>query len=251
MAVVDLSPVYLQCAMYAGFYSGDTAPTQYIGPINFTKIELAPITQEPDDLLSNIDGSIGEIISSVNRPTEAGTASLEFKSQPPDLLALTLGATVTTLTQSSGAVVDEAVTGVLDMWVPLANKYIDSTVTVTVTKAAVPVTGTKFEVDHVAGLYRALHADAAGSVLVSYTKAAAAGSTFAGGKAVSSYTKLYGRARNKVSDRVGTLTIHKANLTAAGPFDPVAGGFLTGALTGKLITPTGQSSPYLFDLRSS
>ena len=53
LAFFDHRPLYIECAM--GPLNGDT-PSQFLGPINITKPETTPITQEDDDLVSNIAG---------------------------------------------------------------------------------------------------------------------------------------------------------------------------------------------------
>lgn len=242
--------IYLECALSAAVYSGDTQPTELDGPMEFSKVEITPPVQENVEYLSNIQGYVGEAVASVPKATDPAKITLEFGSLTREFLAALLGSTVSTVTQTTGAVTDEAVTGVLDKWVRLANPYL-TTATISVTKSATPVDAAKYEVDRVAGLYRALHADAVGSVLVSYTKDNATIERHAAGKAVSTKVYLYGRALEKQSSKLGTIEIWRASLAADGPFDPVVGGFFKGTLTGTLETPSGKTSPWVFDLRTA
>jgi hypothetical protein len=55
---------------------------------------------------------------------------------------------------------------------------------------------------------------------------------------------LVGQALDMVTNKTGILEVHKASLAAGGAFDPVAGGYLSGALAGDLVTPTGYASPW-------
>ena len=79
---------YLNCAFKYGFWSGDTAPTQFYDPANFTKAEITNPVQEADVLPSNMEGSIGEALASVNKPTEAAKISLEADYMSPALMAV-------------------------------------------------------------------------------------------------------------------------------------------------------------------
>ena len=246
----DHRPMYVQCRLNYGLYTGDVAPTTYLGPVNITKLELNSIKQEQERLISNMEGSWGEALASVAKPTDPGTITMEFNSMPQELLSLVIGADVSALTQTNDAVPDEVITTVLDTWVPLANRFLDSaTPLVLETSPSTVIATTKYEVDYNAGLIRALHADAVGvGKLATYKKLAiTAGESYAAGKAKSAYIKLYGTAIEKITGNAGLLTIYKASVSPSSAYDWVKGGFATGSLTGDLITPTGFGSPYLFE----
>lgn len=244
----DHRPIYLQAAVKYGLWNGDTAPTQFYGPVNITKLETTPIKQENDRLISNIYGSSGESLASVPKPTEAAALSMEFSSMPKELLALVIGADTAALTQTTGTVTDEAVTLALNVWVPLANKFLDSaTPLVLETAPSTVVDAAKYQVDYVAGMVMAVHADAVGAKLATYVKLAlTASETYEAGKAKSAYLKLVGTAYEAVSGKHGLLIIHKASVSNSAAYDWVKGGYATGALAGDLLTPTGETSPYVF-----
>ncbi len=246
----DHRPMYVQCRLNYGLYTGDVAPTTYLGPVNITKLELNSIKQEQERLISNMEGSWGEALASVAKPTDPGTMVMEFNSMPQELLSLVIGADVSALTQTNDAVPDEVITTVLDTWVPLANRFLDpATPLVLETAPSTVIATTKYEVDYNAGLIRALHTDAVGEgKLATYKKLAiTAGESYAAGKAKSAYIKLYGTAIEKITGNAGLLTIYKASVSPSSAYDWVKGGFATGSLTGDLITPTGFGSPYLFE----
>lgn len=247
----DHRPMYVQCRLNYGLYTGDVAPTSFLGPVNITKLELNSIKQEQERLISNMEGSWGEALASVPKPTDPGTMTMEFNSMPTELLSLVIGADVTALTQTNDTVTDEVITTVLDTWVPLANKFLDSSVPLVLETDGTPdvaIATSKYEVDYNAGLIRALHSDAVGvGKVVTYKKLAiTAGESYAAGKAKSAYIMLYGTAIEKVTGNAGLLTVYKASVSPSSAYDWVKGGFATGALTGDLITPTGFGSPYLF-----
>jgi hypothetical protein len=248
----DHRPMYIQCRLNYGLYTGDVAPTSFLGPVNITKLELNSIKQEQERLISNMEGSWGEALASVAKPTDPGTMVMEFNSMPTELLSLVIGADVTALTQTADTITDEVVTTILDTWVPLANKFLDSATPLVLETDGTPdvaIATSKYEVDYNAGLIRAIHADAVGvGKLVTYKKLLiTAGETYAAGKAKSAYIMLYGTAIEKVTGNAGLLTIYKASVSPSSAYDWVKGGFAAGALTGDLITPTGFGSPYLFE----
>ena len=42
------------------------------------------------------------------------------------------------------------------------------------------------------------------------------------------------------------LVIHKVNLSGSSTFDPITGGRINGQFSGKMLTPTGETSPWTF-----
>ena len=179
--------IYLQCAFKFGLWSGDTAPTQFYDPVNFTKLEITGVTQETDDLISNMEGSWGEVLSSVNKPTDPAQLTAEANYMPPALFGLLIGADITELNQVTAAVVDEAITPAVGLWVPLANQWIETTGITAKTSGYVTVTSDHYQVDHVNGLFKALDATGATVAKISYTKSDRTGEIYKGGKAKSEY----------------------------------------------------------------
>jgi hypothetical protein len=247
MAVAVASrDIYLQCAFKFGLWSGDTAPTQFYDPVNFTKLEITGVTQETDDLISNMEGSWGEVLSSVNKPTDPASLTAEANYMPPALFGLLIGADITELSQSTSAVTDEAITPAVGLWVPLANQWIEATGISAKTAADAAVAAANYEVDLVNGLFKALNSTGATVAKLSYTKSTRTGEIYKGGKAKSEYVKLVGSATEKVSQKRGRLVIHKVNLAGSSTFDPVTGGRINGQFSGKMLTPTGETSPWTF-----
>ncbi len=244
----DHRPFYVQCALNYGLWSGDVAPTQYQGPINISKLETTPIKQENDRLISNIYGSVGEALASMPKPTESAALNMEFSSMPKELLALVIGADQTALTQSAATITDEAITTALNVWVPLDYQFLDpATPLVLETAPSTVIADTKYVVDYTAGLIMATHADAVGDKLATYTTLAlAASETYKAGKAKSACVKLMGVADEGVSRKKGLLIIHKASVSNSAAYDWVKGGYAVGTLSGDMLTPTGETSPYEF-----
>ncbi len=218
MAVAVASKaLYLNCAIKFGFWSGDTAPTQFYDAVNWTKMELTSQVQEADDLLSNMEGSAGEALASVNKTTEPGSLSGEADYMPPALYAVLLGATLSEVTQTELDVVKEAVTVARGLWVPLAHKYIavhgTGTEIIAYTAADGEIASTHYEIDHVNGMIKSISATGDTITKLSYTRAARTIEQYAAGKAVSNYVMLRG-----------------------------------GSFAGTMLTPTGYDSPWEFQV---
>lgn len=241
---------YLNCAFKPGFWAGDTAPTQFYDPINLTKLEITSQVQESDRLVSNMEGSFGEPLASVNKPTDPAKVSMDVDYMPPVLLALLLGADTSDLSQTTTAVTNETITAAEGLWVPLANQYLEAhgtgTEIVAKTSGDVVVASSHYTVDLINGLFKALDATGATVTKLSYHTATRTGEIYAAGKAKSSYVKLVGTGTEKVTQKRCRIVVHKASLAAAGTFDPVAGGYVKGTLAGDLITPSGEGSPWSY-----
>ena len=238
--------IYLNCAIKFGFWSGDVAPTQYYDPVNWTKLELTSQKQETDDLPSNIEGSVGELLASVNKTTESGSLAAEANYMPPALFAVLLGASLSEVTLTTGSVTDEAITPAVGLWVPLANQYIETTGITAKTSGNVTIAASNYEVDCINGLFKALNSTGATVAKISYTKSNRTIENYAAGKAVSSYVKLVGSATEKTSMKRGRIVVHKINLSGSAAFDPVTGSYVKGQFSGKLLTPSGETSPWVF-----
>jgi hypothetical protein len=254
---------YIRFEGRVGLWDGLVPPVEYSDFINFEKIEITAPEQEAEKLISRMTSSFGAALDSQQKPTDTvAQVAMEFSTLTPRLIELALGASVTEVAQTVGAVADELVTTVLNIWVPLANAGIAAHGTGTeielTTGADAAVTADKYQVDLELGMIRAIHTDAVGvGMKLSYHKAARTWESYAAGLATSGYVHLVGQATDKVTDMVGTLDIWRANLAPTGPFDPVAGGHLKGALGGDLITPAVaiggavQTTPWRWRIRTA
>lgn len=242
--------LYLNCAFKFGLWSGDVAPTQYYDPVNFTKLEITSQTQEADSLISNMEGSAGETLASVQKSTKPASLSAEADYMPPALFGLLLGADITETTQTTAGVIDEAITAAVGLWVPLANKYLETAGISAKTASDVVVAASHYTVDVVNGLFKALDSTGATVTKLSYTKSTRNAEVYSGGKAKSEYIKFIGTGTEKVTQKRCRLVIHKASLAASGAFDPVTGTYVKGAFAGDLLTPSTETSPWQFEYLS-
>ena len=235
-----------------GAWTGDTAPTSFYDPVNFTKLELTSQKQETSQLLSNMESTYNQVLASVPKPTEAAKLAADADYMPPYLFGLLLGADITELAQSSAAVTDDPITAAVGLWVPLANKYITAhgtgTEIVAKTAADATVASTHYTIDLINGLFKALDATGATVTKVSYTKATRTGEIYKGGQAKSAYIKLVGTGTEQVSQKRCRIVVHKVLLVASSAWD-IANSKeqVKGSFSGDMLTPTGETSPWQFE----
>ena len=249
---LDLTPrrfMFLDVALKYGAWSGATRPTQLYDAINFTKLAIAPPPQKTERISSRMEGSIGQALGSVQRPTgEPGTLDAEFDAAPVGFFALALGATVTELAVQAKSVVDTAVTTALHLWVKLPDAWIDATTFVLETDGDpdVAIDAAKYELDAVNGYIKAIHADAVGSKIATYSVKATAGESYAAGQALNTNVYLLGTGTEQTTKKRCAICIERAVLSPGGAFDPVGGGALKGSVKGDLLTPSDRTSPWSY-----
>lgn len=246
--------LFVRSEFKPGVWTGDTAPTQFYDPVNFTKLALTSQKQETVELLSNMESNYGQVLASVPKPTDSAKIDAEADYMSPWMFGLLLGADITELSQTTGAVADENVTLALGVWVPLANKYLAAHGTGTEIVLETPgtpdveVANTKYSVDLINGLVKATHADAVGVKKISYHKATRGGEIYKSGQAKSAYIKLVGTGTEMVSQKRCRIVIHKALLVASSEWDIASSAdAVKGAFTGTLLTPSGETSPWQFE----
>lgn len=271
---------WLMVELKYGLWNGDTAPTEYVGPINFTKAEVTTAKQEQDRLLSNMEGSYGDVIASVNKTTEPGKLSVEFNTMTPSLRALLLGADLSELTQSSSAKLKQKITLVKDTWIPLTNAHIappDSTASPAIifdvytyeeTDEVLDVDGvtvitpysldkdesvdsSNYKVDYISGMIMWTGSGAPPEVAVDYSLAARTGEIYKAGKQKSLYVHLVGTGTDRATNKRVAINIWKANLAPTGAVDLAKGEYFTGAAEGDMITPEGKDSPWQYEYLSN
>ena len=245
---------YLRPELKFGVWSGNTEPSEFYGPVNFTKMEITAPKQKMTRLMSNMMSNFGNLLDAQPSVSDPATLMCEFDSMTSGLLNMLLGSTSTTLSQTAAAVTNETVTPVVGVWVPFANRFIapHGTGTEIVFKDATPVTpvtvaNSHFEFDLINGMYKAIDATGATAVKVSYFKADREAEVYNAGQAVNNYVKLVGTAIELSSQKMCALTIHKANLMTSGKIDLVGNAYLKGALDGDMLVPSGYAAPWRFE----
>jgi hypothetical protein len=244
MSDYNARPIYTDIEARIGVWSGLTIPAAYSDTVNFETMEITPPVQETERLISRMSSTRGAVIDSQQRPTEDPAAiKLTASTLTRKMLAITLGATVTDVSQSSAGVTDEVVTTVLDAWVPLANTGIEphDTGTEHTLKNASDATidAAKYEVDSENGMIKALHADAAGTGWkFSYTKGDRTWERYDAGSAQSSYVHITGTCTERRTGYNAPFDVWRTQLAASSAFDPSAGRHINVELSGDLIVPS-------------
>ena len=243
--------MFLDVAMKYGVWSRDTRPTSFYDAVNFTKLEFEPPKQKIARVSSRMDGSVGQALAVVNRPTgEPATVAAEFDAAPVNFIALALGATVSELDVDAKTVTDTAVTTVLGLWVPLPDQWITAASFTLETDGGVGddvlIAATKYELDAINGLIKATDAAAVGSKIASYTVAATAGEVYAAGKALSADIYLVGTGTEQASKRRCRIIVERAALAAGGKIDLAKGEAIAGSLAGELATPSDRTAPWTY-----
>ena len=243
---------YLRAALKFGFWSGNTAPTSFYGPANFTKMEITAPKQKMTRLLSNMDGTFGNLLDAQPSVSDPATLTCEFDSMTSDLLNLLIGAQSSSITQTTSAVASETIAPTeVGVWYQLANRFIapNGTGTTIEFKDSTPATvaNTHFEIDLVNGMYRAIDTDGLDAVKIAYHKATAGVERYDAGLTVNRSVMLIGSATELSSSKRCSLAIHKANLLPNGKIDIVGNNYLKGALDGDLLLPHGYDSPWRFE----
>jgi len=244
--------LFIQSEFKFGVWSGDVAPTSFYDAVNFTKLELTSQKQETAQLISNMESSYGQVLASVPKPTDPAKLAADADYMPPYLFGLLLGADITELSQTTSAVVDEAITPAVGLWVPLANKYIAAhgtgTEIVAKTSGDVTVASTHYSIDLINGLFKALDATGATVAKISYHPATRTGEIYKGGQAKSAYIKLVGTGTEMSLRKRCRIVIHKALLVASSAWDLAnSKEQVKGSFAGDLLTPTGETSPWQFE----
>lgn len=166
-----------------------------------------------------------------------------------DNIKLAFMGTVSALAQGAGTIVDQVVTAKLGHWMPLGKRNF-ATAAFTV-KSDDGVTtyglGTDYEVNYRLGMVRPLAAGTiadAASLKVSGTYAAVSGSVVKGATKAQLRCRLLLDGRNLVDGSDAECEAFEAVLAPEGEFDFKAEDFGSITLKGKLVTPTGKSSPF-------
>lgn len=243
--------IYLRSTLKFGIWDGTTPPTTFQGPIEFTKSEVTVPKQEAEELLGNTEDTAGETVATQNKATESASFACEFNSMTRDLFAIMIGADVSALAQTTAAVTNEAIVAAEGLWVKLAHEYLSphgtGTEIVAKTAADATISADHYEIDLINGMFRALDATGATVTKLSYHTATRTGEIYDAGKTKSVDLMLIGSATEKTSMRRGRILLRKLSLAPSGAFDISKGGYVTGALAGKMQRPAGTPSPWRFE----
>lgn len=243
-----MSGLMLAGDVYIDRLTDDGVATGYLDPVNTTKLAITQPDPDTKTRVSNMKDTLGQALDSVNFPKPA-ELSIAIDDQPASILAMALLGSVEAVSQGSGTVTDEAKTLVLDKWVKLDKRNINSS-GFSLATAAVPgtplVEGTDYQVNRAAGLVKALNSGAAVACLIDYGYAAVEGSKVTGGTRPICKCKIFVDGKNLASGKLCTLEIDEATLSPTGEIDLLNGEFVTTELKGTMKTLDGMTNPYRY-----
>jgi hypothetical protein len=224
-----------------------------LGPINSDEIsitqEVEPMTQT-----SYMRDTFGQTRKSVNMP-QPSTINIHLMDQPADLLALAFLGDVSAINESSAGVSAESVTAILDRWVSLANKRINATLPADAVQDSTDTTtyveGTDYEMNYELGMIRALSTGSIGDgdvLHIDYDKAAATGKKISAGTQSQIDCRILIDGINKATGEKVHTEVFEVALRPDGDIPIKAAEFITTSLTGEMVTPSGQTSPFVMDV---
>lgn len=238
--------------IYVGLYSG-TAFQGYFGDaINVTELTLQPGDVETKDRVSKKRATFGQALDSVILP-QPWTLSLTTNTQNLDTLKMAFLGSSAAVSVTGASVTDEAVSAVHDLWVPLANRNLNSGATFEVTgSGGTPtyVLDTDYQVDFRNGMIRVLStgsiADGA-DLLVDYTYLDLAGTKVEGAQVTSINARILLDGYNLADNERVSCLIHKATLVPTTPADLMSDEFMATQFSGTMVTPAGETAPFRYE----
>lgn len=246
------APTRLTADLRFGAWSGYTPPTAYSDILSATPVVITPAEQETVTLVAANSSNLGQVIDSGTTPTgKAAKVTLTAATMTPVMRALALGATVSEVTQASGAVADESVTLALGAWTKIANADIAAHGTGTEIVLETPgtpdveVASTKYEIDRAGGYIRPLHADAVGVKKLSYHTSAVTRELYAAGAATSEYVHITGTVLDQASGYTSPIDIWRVRLAAKGEFDPTTNKFMEVVFEGDMVLPKNAAGAWI------
>lgn len=170
-------------------------------------------------------------------------------------LAIALLGTAAAITQAAGNLTAVDVVADLDKWVTLTKARLSGTATVTNAGATVTyVEGTDYLLNREMGWFKALSTgsitDGATLKLTSAYDAISA-TEISGATASSIRAEFTLDGKNLADDTPCKVTVFEGVVNSDAAVDFLSDQFLTVPLPGRLVTPTGQTSPFKIELRDA
>lgn len=238
-------------SVYARFYNPTTATFgDWEGPFETGKFEIK-VSSDLKEMVSKSKEQYGQVIESVTIP-KPNDFSIELTEVNKTSMATALAGTLTTFSQSSGSITDEAITAKLDKWVALTKEnFTDSIVITNSAGTTTYVEGDDYLVNYRLGWIKALSTGditEGQSLKVDGTHNATSGTTISGA------TKTQIRAQFKFdgvnfADQLPCIVdCAEAVISPDAAFDFLKDDFNTVPLQGRLKTPAGATAPFTVKL---
>lgn len=224
----------------------------YEGPYECTKFEIKP-NVDLKELVSKGRDTYGQVIESVAIPQPADL-TIDLPEVNKESLAIAMLGTVAAVSQTSGSLVEEAVTlTALDKWYPLTKANLTGVAgtTMVVKNAAGTVTyveGEDYIVERQLGWIKGLTGGAitAGSIVeVSTPYGSITGNEIKGMTDAQLRARFKFAGKNFADGLPVEVTVFEAVIAADSAFDFLQDDFATISLPGRMKTPTGFTEPFV------
>lgn len=221
------------------------------GPINATAFSVNPGSAEKIDRISYMRDSFGQALDSVVFPG-VSTLSIETDDAAADILQYALLGTLSDVTATSGSFPTgspEVIVARLGYWTKLSKRDVAVTSVRHTSDTPVYTLGTDYIVDSTSGMIKFLTTGAVTdgqNIEVVYTYGALSSRQIIASTEteIRAYVRLEGK--NLANQKKVSVVCHEAVLTPSGELNLGGKEFITFGLSGTLVTPAGQSGPFIY-----
>ena len=223
------------------------------GPYECNKLEIKPNVELKEQVSKgkNTYGQVTETVA-LAKPADLTCVLTEVNRES---LAIALLGTAAALAQSSGSLVDEAVTLKHDVWIPLSKGALTGNQTV---KDAAGVTtfiaGQDYLVNKELGWIKALSTgdmDPSEACKVSTAYAAITGTEIKGATSTDVRARFKLDGANQADGQPCIVTIHEVVIAADSAIDFLSDDFAEITMPGRMKTPSGFTEPFTVHLRDA
>lgn len=225
--------------------------TGFVGPINATKFSVTPGKADSLDRISYMRDTFGQALDSVIFPG-VSSLSIETDDAAAEILQYALLGTLSDVNAASGSVTSgspETITAHLGKWTKLAHRNVGSVVVKDADDTPTYANGTDYTVDATAGMIKFLATGAVTdgqSVHVSYTYGALSSRQIIAATSTEVRALIRLDGTNLANQKKVEIICHEAVLVPSGELDMMGKKFISFGLSGTLITPTGQTGPFIY-----
>lgn len=223
------------------------------GPFECEQFEIKS-NSDLRERVSKGKASYGQVVASAAIPQPFDLAVTLGEADANGLSIALLG-TAAGVTQSAGTTSNTVVTAVLDKWValPFARLTSAAQVVTNVAGSTTYVEGTDYLLNRELGWIKALSTGTipAGTIHVDLAYAAITATEIAGATSASIRAEFVLDGKNLADDTPCIVTVYEGVVASDAAVDFLSDQFLTVPLPGRLVTPTGQTSPFKVVLRDA